>query len=274
MPAPRNTMLKGAVDAKATQAMTGVTSGDRFRSWPDILANAARAAGGFAGLGIGEDDSVALMLRNDFATFETNMTAGQLGAYAVPINRHSTAEEAGYILPDCSAKALVIHADLLPQVAAGVPAGTAVLIVPTPDEIGDAYGVPAEKRTAAGFETWEAFVARHAPNTQSPKPSRASMIYTSGTTGRPKGVKREPSTPEQQAKSMANHGKYWGLVPDPATVVLMNGPMYHSAPAAYGMVSARLGLHIVLQPRFEAEDMLRLIEKHRVSHMHIVPTMF
>src|SRR5215472_17752145 len=115
--------------------MTGVTSGDRFRTWPDILANATRAAGGFAGLGIGEDDSVALMLRNDFATFETNMAAGQLGAYAVPINWHFTAEEAGYILKDCSAKALVIHADLLPQVADGVPGSTKVLVVPTPDEI-------------------------------------------------------------------------------------------------------------------------------------------
>jgi long-chain acyl-CoA synthetase len=50
--------------------------------------------------------------------------------------------------------------------------------------------------------------------------------------------------------------------------------MYHSAPPAYGMVSAWLGLSIVLQPRFDAEDMLRLIDKHRVSHMHIVPTMF
>ena len=40
------------------------------------------------------------------------------------------------------------------------------------------------------------------------------------------------------------------------------------------MSSARLGLSIVLQPRFDAEDMLRLIDKHRVSHMHIVPTMF
>jgi long-chain acyl-CoA synthetase len=55
---------------------------------------------------------------------------------------------------------------------------------------------------------------------------------------------------------------------------MMNGPMYHSAPAAYGMGSARLGLHMVLQPRFEAEDMLRLIDRHKVSHMHIVPTMF
>jgi acyl-CoA synthetase (AMP-forming)/AMP-acid ligase II len=55
---------------------------------------------------------------------------------------------------------------------------------------------------------------------------------------------------------------------------VMNGPMYHSAPAAYGVSSAQLGLSIVLQPRFDAEDMLRLIDKHRVSHTHIVPTMF
>ena len=40
------------------------------------------------------------------------------------------------------------------------------------------------------------------------------------------------------------------------------------------MGSARLGLNMVLQPRFEAEDMLRLIDRHKVSHMHIVPTMF
>jgi long-chain acyl-CoA synthetase len=254
---------------------TGVTAGERFRGWPEIQANAARAAGGLAALGIGEDDSVALMLRNDFATFEVNMAAGQLGAYAVPINWHFTAEEAGYILGDCAAKALVIHADLLPQVAAGVPASTKVLVVPTPVEIGDAYGVPAEKRVApAGVEAWDAFVARSAPNTAPAKASRGSMIYTSGTTGRPKGVKREPSTPEQQARGAAEIGKHWGLAADPSTVVLMNGPMYHSAPAAYGMQSARLGLGMVLQPRFEAEDMLRLIARHRITHMHIVPTMF
>ena len=113
----------------------GVISGERFRSWADIQANAACAAGGFAALGIGEDDSVALMLRNDFATFEANMAAGQLGAYAVPINWHFTPEEAGYILADCRAKALVIHADLLAQIAPGVPEGVKVLVVPTPREI-------------------------------------------------------------------------------------------------------------------------------------------
>jgi long-chain acyl-CoA synthetase len=117
-------------------------------------------------------------------------------------------------------------------------------------------------------------VARSAPNTRPPKASRGSMIYTSGTTGRPKGVRRKPATPEQQAGAAREIAKYWGIADDPEIVVLMNGPMYHSAPAAYGMGGARLGLDTVLQPRFEAEDMLRLIDRHKVTHMHIVPTMF
>ena len=100
------------------------------------------------------------------------------------------------------------------------------------------------------------------------------MIYTSGTTGRPKGVRRRPASPELQALAAGEAAKYWGVRPDPSIVVMMNGPMYHSAPAAYGMGSARLGLNMVLQPRFEAEDMLRLIDRQKVSHMHIVPTMF
>ncbi|MPZ36342.1 MAG: AMP-binding protein [Rhodospirillales bacterium] len=253
----------------------GVTAGERFRSWADIQANAARGAGGFAALGLGEDDSVALMLRNDFATFEVNFAAGQLGIYAVPINWHFMPEEAGYILADSGAKVLVAHSDLLAQIATGVPKGVKVLVVPTPDEIAAVYGVPAEKRQAPdGVETWDDFVARHAPNTQPPKMARGSMIYTSGTTGRPKGVRRRPSTPEQQQLAAGEAAKYWGIKADPSIVVMMNGPMYHSAPAAYGMGSARLGLSMVLQPRFDPEDMLRLIDRHKVSHMHIVPTMF
>src|SRR5262249_10978855 len=154
------------------------------------------------------------------------------------------------------------------------PAGVKVLAVPTPPEIGDAYGVPPERRVAPGVQTWDAFVAASAPNPEPPKLSRGSMIYTSGTTGRPKGVRRNPSSPGMQAKGQEEIAKYWGLRADPSIVVMMNGPMYHSAPAAYGMGSARLGLNIVLEPRFDAEDMLRLVDKHKVSHMHIVPTMF
>ena len=54
----------------------------------------------------------------------------------------------------------------------------------------------------------------------------------------------------------------------------MNGPMYHSAPNSYGMLAFRSGCTIVLEPRFDPEDLLPLIERHRVTHMHMVPTMF
>jgi long-chain acyl-CoA synthetase len=253
----------------------GIHAGERFRGWPEVQANAARAASGLAALGVGEDDSVALMLRNDFATFEVNLAASHVGAYAVPINWHFTAEEAGYILRDSAAKVLVVHGDLLARIAPAIPAGVEVLVVPTPDEIARAYAVPDEARLAApDLESWQGFLARHEAHGDPPKAARGSMIYTSGTTGRPKGVRRRPSSPALQAAGAADVARYWGLAADPSTVVLMNGPMYHSAPAAYGMASARLGLDMVLQPRFDAEDMLRLIERHRVSHMHIVPTMF
>src|SRR3546814_14063412 len=54
----------------------------------------------------------------------------------------------------------------------------------------------------------------------------------------------------------------------------MTGPMYHSAPNAYGLVSAELAEKIVLEPRFDAEELLALVQQHRITHMHVVPTMF
>src|SRR5215813_14930175 len=80
-------------------------------------------------------------------------------------------------------KVLVVHSDLLAQIEAGIPDRVKVLVVPTPDEIARAYGVPDEGRRApSGVETWDAFVARTTPRSEPPKLSRGSMIYTSGTT--------------------------------------------------------------------------------------------
>ena len=112
-------------------------------------------AGGLQGLGVSERDCVCILMRNDIAFLEASYAVMLLGAYAVPINWHFTPEEAGYILADSRAKVLVIHADLLAQIASGIPLEMKVLVVPTPPEIGDAYGVPAERRSASGAETWD-----------------------------------------------------------------------------------------------------------------------
>jgi len=53
------------------------------------------------------------------------------------------------------------------------------------------------------------------------------------------------------------------------------GPMYHSAPFAFATLAARSynGL-LVIQDRFDPEELLALIERHRITSMYMVPTMF
>ena len=255
--------------------MARLISGERIVDLARLMERAARAASGFRALGIGEGGAAAMMLRNDFAMFEASLAAGLIGAYATPINWHFTADEAGYILRDAGARALVVHADLWPQIAAGVPPGLPVFAVPTPPEIRAAYGIDAAPgQVPEAMTAWDDWLARQSPLEGVTPPPRASMIYTSGTTGRPKGVRRQPATPEQTVANEAIVARVFGLKAGTPMVVLMNGPMYHSAPNSYAILAARAGATIVLQARFDAEEMLALIDRHRISHMHIVPTMF
>ena len=197
-----------------------------------------------------------------------------IGAYATPINWHGTPDEIGYILRDCGARVLVGHDDLLAGLGDAVPAGVTVLAVATPMEIAAAYGVP-EGATLPGRRDWDDWIAAAADKPEPPPaPQTGSMIYTSGTTGRPKGVRRQPTGDDERAARHANTERAYGLIEGEAAVVLMNGPMYHSAPNGYGLTALRVGATIVLEPRFDPAEMLQLIERHRVTHMHMVPTMF
>jgi len=246
-------------------------AGERTRTHAELARRAERAASGLRAMGLGEGDSVALFLRNDFAFFEVHSAALLVGAYPVPLNWHATAEEAAYILDDCGAKAVVVHRDLLPQVEAVLPEGLPLITVGTAGEIARAYGVSEVPPAPAGSHDWDNWLLDFEP-IQDPVPfSRAAVIYTSGTTGRPKGVRRRPADPN--APATAAPFAYGFEEPAPIRV-LMNGPMYHSAPNSYARLALSVGADIVLQPRFDAEEMLALIERHRITHMHIVPTMF
>jgi long-chain acyl-CoA synthetase len=248
-----------------------IISGERSRTHAEIRRNALRAASGFRDLGIGIDDCVALLLRNDFAFFEASLAAGFAGAYAVPINWHSAPEEARHVLLDCQAKAVVVHSDLLERLGSAIPDGVHVLVVETPPEIDHAYRVPlASPGSRPEAMTWETWLAGRAPLDDPNLDSRAAVIYTSGTTGRPKGVKREPDRTGRT--SQAALGGY-GLGSD-LGVVLINGPLYHTAPNSYVRLAFGLGASIILEARFDAEELLSMIERYRVSHMHMVPTMF
>jgi long-chain acyl-CoA synthetase len=129
---------------------------------------------------------------------------------------------------------------------------------------------------AARFPAWEA--ARDALSASSAVqgPQRGAMFYTSGTTGRPKGIRRKASTPEQVAAGMGVMRHCMGF--DPETYgpmrALVSAPMYHSAPNSFSLGAALFNVDLHIEERFDAEDTLRLIAEHRITHAYLVPTMY
>ncbi len=257
--------------------MGEIVSGKRRLSTAALNERAGRAASGLGRLGVGEGDIVALFLRNDMAFFEASTAVGLLRAYPTPVNWHGTLEEARYIFENSGAKVILIHADLLASVRAAIPAGVTILVVPTPPEIAEAYGVlPEACAVPAGMIDWTTWIEGFDIYVAPAAPPPGTIIYTSGTTGHPKGVRRAQPTPEQYEFSMRNLAYIFGFTMRPADqiVSVMCGPMYHSAPNAYGLVAARMGATVHLEARFDPEDLLRMIEQHRITHIHMVPIMF
>jgi len=264
--------------------MSDIWSGERRLSSDELHRRIAQAASGFASLGVTAGDGVALYLRNDFAFFEAGIGAGTLGAYPVAVNWHYTVDEARYLFEDAAVKVLVIHADFLAAVRAAIPPGVTVLVVPTPPEIQLAYGLSDDAcQVPSGGIDWNVWLSGFAPRTAPPAEMPSAIIYTSGTTGRPKGVKRAAASPEQAATAAAMLAQSYGFTEflDPASgrtmdevVTAVVGPIYHSAPNPHANFSFRNGANITLTPRFDPEDLLRLIEARRITHLNMVPIMF
>jgi long-chain acyl-CoA synthetase len=87
-----------------------------------------------------------------------------------------------------------------------------------------------------------------------PRTPRGHMAYTSGTTGRPKGVRRQPLSPEQQALSAQVTKEALGIYPGVRS--LLSAPLYHSAPSSFAQQSLLQGELFVLEEKFDAEATL------------------
>jgi long-chain acyl-CoA synthetase len=256
--------------------MTEVSSGARRIPTEDLVTRIAKAAAAFRSLGVGAGDGIALFLRNDLAFLEASVAAGKLGAYPIPVNWHFAPDEARYVLEDSGAKVIVVHADFHDRLQSAIPPGVAVIIVETPPEIRAAYAIAdAACATPPGLRIWDAWIEGFEPLSAAATEPPAAIIYTSGTTGRPKGVRRQPPTAQQYEFVTGVMKRVFGLGDDPSRIVTaITGPMYHSAPYAYGVAAVNLGARVILMPRFDAEGLLQLIERERVTHLHMVPVMF
>src|SRR5882724_5964310 len=251
----------------------GIISGDRKRSHAEAADRADRIAGGLQRLGVKQGDSVCILMRNDVAFIEAAYAAMRLGAYAVPINWHFKPEEINYVLKDSGTSVLIGHADMLHQLRDAIPAGITVLSAPTPPEILTNYKIDPDYLATPDFALdLESWLEQQRPYDGPALPQPSNMIYTSGTTGHPKGVRRNAPTPKQIASAERMRAMIYGLKPGART--LLPGPLYHSAPNSFGLRAGRLGGALVIMPRFDAEEFLRVVETEKIDTIFMVPTMF
>src|SRR6202140_2098035 len=162
----------------------GIISGDRKCSHTEVADRAARISGGLQRLGVGQGDSVCILMRNDIAFIEAAYAAMRLGAYAVPVNWHFKPEEINYVLKDSGTSVLIGHADMLHQPRGAIPADITVLCEPTPPEILTNYQIEPDHLAAPDFATdLESWLEQLLTNDGPAEPQPSNMIYTSGTAG-------------------------------------------------------------------------------------------
>jgi len=251
-----------------------VQFGDSRQSGEAFHARYTRAATALRHAGLGSGEVVALMLRNEPVMLELMLAARWLGARWCMVNWHFKSAEVRHILADSQAKLLVVHADLLGQIAGAVPPGVRVFVVEPLAHTRRAFALAPGPPPDVGreLERWDAFRdAATGPIAPQQMPGSA-MVYTSGTTGLPKGIRREPATPEQLALIAERSRQVLGI--EAGMRALISAPLYHSAPVAYVVQAALNDAQLVIEPRFDAEQTLQLIEAERITHLYLVPTMF
>ncbi len=230
------------------------------RSYGQLDAASNQVSRLFRRLGLGVGDHVAMWFDNDVDFPSLWWGARYAGLYYTPVSSRLTAEEAAYIIEDSQAR-VVLVGDRLAQSYGGelfrLFDHTGVRLIF--DDAG-----PGGLRALLAAES------------STPLPDRTEglpMLYSSGTTGRPKAVKRPlsgaPLGTSQGALALTGR-----LGMDHDSVYLSPSPLYHAAPLGYVSAVLALGGTVVLMEHFDPEQFLAAVERYRVTHTQVVPTMF
>jgi long-chain acyl-CoA synthetase len=225
---------------------------------------------------IGQGDTVAVLMRNDVKYLEVIQACRYLGCYFVPLNWHSVATEIEHIVQDSGAKILIAHKDLVHPLNDQNFPEVLVAIFPTPTEVADSYQIDVTTRSNTADMALDLELAiQTAKHIDSePQPFRGMFAYTSGSTGRPKGIKRkvDDSNGDKYAVYQGLARSLMQLTANDRFYVA--APIYHSAPNTLSVCSlAASDVDIYLSTKFDPEHFLEAIDKYKITHIYIVPTM-
>lgn len=230
-------------------------------SYAELDRRSRQLAAALDAQGLTVGHCLAVVLPNSPRYLEVAWAAQRAGLYYVPVNWHLTASEGAYMAADAGAEA-VIGSPGLEDLARAVAAEL----------------VPPALCLAAGGEM-EGFVDLDQAMASADPDASAEvegyvMFYSSGTTGRPKGIRRPITGVPFGRPGMLDRllGAAYGV--DHDTIYLCPAPLYHAAPLGWSMAVERLGGTVVVMERFDPVECLATIERYRVTHVQMVPTMF
>ncbi|MBK8956985.1 MAG: AMP-binding protein [Proteobacteria bacterium] len=233
-------------------------------SYREFEARCNRLAHLLRATGLQRLDHYAMLMENHPRFLECCGAGARAGLYYTCINSYLTAEEVAFIVNDSHSQVLITtgaRREVAIAAARLCPRLKLCLII---DGTGD----------DAPFVDYASAVAAMPSTPIADERLGTAMLYSSGTTGRPKGILRPlPDTPPSEPLPLYHFLlKLWQY--REGMVYLSPAPLYHSAPNTAVTLTMRVGGTSIVMERFDPEHYLALIEKYRVTHTQLVPTMF
>ena len=215
-------------------------------------------------------DHYAVFMENNSRYLEACVAGERTGLYYTCVNAYLTAEELAYIVNNSDSQLLVTSEacfGVARQALADCPKVAMCLVV------GGGPGVDGRAGTAI-VRDYDTVLAAYSDTPVADEFLGSAMLYSSGTTGRPKGVLRPlPENPPSEPLPLFGFlNKLWQC--EEGMVYLSPAPLYHSAPLANVGLTLRNGGSVIIMEHFDPQQYLALVERYRITHTQLVPTMF
>lgn len=255
-------MYPGAF-ASTTPDKPAIVMGDgQSTTYRELDDRSAQLAQLFYARGLRRGDHIAILAENHVRYFEVYWAALRSGLYLTAVNRYLKADEAAYLVNDSGAVALVTTAAM---------ASTATALIELSPQCTLRLMIDG---AAPGFEDYEASIAAFPTEPLAHQPRGEVMLYSSGTTGRPKGIERplRDFTVDDPAGGGVSIIESALLGMSRESVYLCPAPLYHAAGLQWSAGAHELGATLVVMEKFDAEAFLAIVERERVTHVQVVPT--
>lgn len=229
-----------------------------------LLRLSRRLAAALTERGVSSSDRIAVALSNSWEWFVVNAAVRYVGAAQIAMNWRLTPSEQEYILRDSQASAVIAEHVDDDRLRAFRSVGS--------------LSVFAKRSDVSGMTLLHSVLADDSFSTDQydlDVPARTAMIvYTSGTTGKPKGAYRPVVPPTDEVIEYLRHTQFSPAASNGSPRrSLLNMPLHHAAGFRQAEAVVTDSGTAVVQPRFDAEDMLRAIHNYGITDWGGVPTM-